>query len=760
MTYLGLALLAGVSMIVGRLVARVSRLRWLDRFHPDVLPVQAALGTAALTSLCATSSHAGLGQRRALVVVALACLGLLAWSLAGRGARPRRPPLRWWAWIPLALALGAAATVGLLPIVRFHSFSPFNDAFYYDAASDWLVDHGVSELAPRMSDQPALACVGDFQEKGVRLGTSYLQAGLTALVGASHALLLFYAVSCWGFILLAGCLYSLARAAFRLPPWLAAAAVCMAVCVPAGASHALEAGFQAQLYGLAALVTLLCFSARMLSVGHRTAAAFVLLGLLVAWQASAYSELLPVTGAVLAVWLLVAARRPSRARAPRAWAWGLATFAAACVLLGNLELVRASIALPLQASAVVGYHIDLPASSWLGVFSGCAVYPPLEGLDAPLNPLALVLGPIVPLALCLVGLARRRTRRLASGTATAIAVLALLVVYFAGFRDDPWTHDRPHTWSLLKLSEWLQPLIVVGAWAGASRWLASRGARRVAAAFALLLVLAGLPAHVFYASTLAFWPMRVFSGSDRPLDELEGLCAKMAEVSRRPMYVVTRPHLTDPSFVELLGYLTIRGRAAGLWDGCNYIYTPWVPWLAPEKTDRVPIEPDAVLLVHAPHFAIPGSMPLGCQVVAAPMPAAPVLCQVANANGLQTSEKGNPLLWIGGPPTTLVVFAPRDGRLRLDFLAHLGPDDWTTRRQLEVTSLGRTELLTIDTQLPRTQVVASLRCDVVAGVNEILVRCTDHEDPDEPARPDGRLLKLAFSQPRLSFDEPGPSGIR
>lgn len=749
MTYIGLAALAGASVITGRLLARVGRLGWLDRFHPDVLPLQAALGTAVITILCATSSHAGLSERRALVVVGLALTGLLLWSLRGRAQRPRPPRLPWSAWLPLAVALAVAAVVGLLPIAWQHSFSPFSDAFYYDAVSDWLVGHGVSEPAPCSADRPALAIVWAFQDSGMRLGSSYLQSALTAALGASHALLLFYAVSCWGFLMLAGCLYSLARGPPRLAPWVASAAVCTTVCVPAGECHALHSGFQAQLYGLSALVTLLCVSARLLRRANRTPAAMVVLGALLAWQTSVYSELLPVALAVLGTWLWVAAGRSRGGGSRSAWARPLAIFAVAVAVLGNGEIRRALLGLPLQWNAAPGFHIDLPSWAWIGLFSGTSTYPPLEGLDAPLNPLSLVVGPAVPIGLCLVWLLRRRTRQRASGTAAALAILGLLVVYFIFVRRDPWTNERPHTWSLLKLSEWAHPLIIVGAWAGASRWLRSRLAQRAAAAFALLLVVAGLPLQASYSNMLSFWPMQVFTGSDRPLDELERLCDGMAQVSRRMMYVVTRPHLTDPSFVELLGYLTIGGRAFGLWTGCRYIYTPWVPWMAPEKSDRIPNEQGAVLICHNPHFEIPGSMSLGGRVVAAPLSDEPVLCQVANANGLAVSPRGDPVIWIGGPPTTLVVFAPRDGRLRLDFRVHLGADLSSTVRHLEVTSQGRTGSWTIDTQAPLTQVAASLTCDVAAGVNEILVRCID---PDTEARPDGRVLKLAFSRPRVSFD--------
>ena len=755
MTLFGLAILATVSLAVGRLLAAASRLRWLDRTHPDVLPLHAALGTGLLMLVCAASSHAGLGQRRALLVAGLMCVALAIAARRRRSSPPRaaRPSLS--AWAPLAVALAVVAFVGLLPIWRYHAFNPCTDAFYYDSVSDWLVENGVDELAPRLTDRPPLTCVEAVQTSGVRLGSSYLQAALTAATAAPHALLVFYAVSAWGLLLLAGCAYALARGAFRLAPWLAAAAVCTLVCVPSGAVHALQTGFQAQLYGLAALVTVLAVGAHLLRRPRHPAAACVLMGGLLAWQASAYSELLPVTTAALGAWLLVAAGGRGPAPQRRKWARAVALGLAAFAVLGNLELERAVRGLLLQSDAVVGFHIQLSLGGWLGLFSGSTTYPPIDEAVLPLDPLALAIGPIVPLALCLIGLLRRRTRRLAAATLGAVAVLAALIAYFVAVSPDPWTGDRPHTWSLHKLAEWCQPLVVVGAWAGASRWLRSLRAQRVAAAVALLLVLAGLPRHDTYARIISFWPMRVFTGSDRPLDEFERLSRGMAQISRRPTYVVTRPHLTDPGFVELLGYFTIHGRTTGLWVGCPYIYNESVDWLAPERTDRVPPEADTVLLCHRPHFEIAGAMPLGAQVAAVALSDDPVLCQVASPNGLQVSGKGEPLFWIGGPPATLVVFAPRAGRVRVDFTTHFGPDDWLTSRRLEVTNRGRTESATIRLEAPRTSAAASLSCRVEPGVNEILVRCTDPPvEEGQAPRPDGRVLQLTFSRPRVAFEGP------
>ena len=256
-TFLGLSILAVLTAVLGRVVARVVRVKWLDRSHPDVLPLHAALGTAVLTCLCATCSHAGLGQSSAIWPVAGICAVLALWAV--RRAAPRRTPSggRGLAWLPLTVAIGAAVIAGLLPVVCFNSFNTLNDAFFYNAAADWLARHGVSETAPRDPMCPALAIVRELQVTGHRLGSSYLQAFVAAALRIPYSLFVFYAVSCWGFILLAASAFCLGRQVFRLSPWLCTAAVCTMVCIPAGNGQALQAGFQAQLYGLSAIIAIL-----------------------------------------------------------------------------------------------------------------------------------------------------------------------------------------------------------------------------------------------------------------------------------------------------------------------------------------------------------------------------------------------------------------------------------------------------------------------------------------------------------------------
>ena len=74
-------------------------------------------------------------------------------------------------------------------------------------------------------------------------------------------------------------------------------------------THALQAGFQAQPYGLSALVALLCVTAAMLPRQNWTIGGCVVTASLLAWQTSVYSELLPVAGVALLAWLLITALR-------------------------------------------------------------------------------------------------------------------------------------------------------------------------------------------------------------------------------------------------------------------------------------------------------------------------------------------------------------------------------------------------------------------------------------------------------------------
>src|SRR6185436_10801534 len=124
MTLGALLILALLAARVGRLVPRILRVAWLDRTHPDVLPLQAAIGTAAITLAAATASHLGLGQRGALfwLIGALVASGVAArWIRGPHSARVRTAD-----WLPLLVALAAAAFVALLPLVRLNGFNPFN----------------------------------------------------------------------------------------------------------------------------------------------------------------------------------------------------------------------------------------------------------------------------------------------------------------------------------------------------------------------------------------------------------------------------------------------------------------------------------------------------------------------------------------------------------------------------------------------------------------------------------------------------------
>jgi hypothetical protein len=753
-TLLGLLTLAGLTTLLGRLVARVARVTWLDRNHPDVLPLQAALGTAVLTCLCATASHAGLGQNRVTWLVAGICAVLVAWAARRRAPGLARPNCRSSEWLPVTVAIGAAAVVGLLPVVWLGSFSPFGDAFYYSAVADWLVRHGVAEIAPRDPMKPALAIVSTIQPSGLRLGSSYLQAFVAALLGRPHALLVFYAVSCWGFILLAACVFCLGRRVFRLSPWLCTAAVCTMVCIPVGSIQALQGGFQAQPYGLSALIALLCATARLVERRTWTPGGCIVLGALLAWQTSAYSEVLPLAGVVLIAWLAVTARRAVMRGHGRTWRRAIAVVAVSYVLLGNLEIMRAVHSIPRQLHAAVGtagWQVQVSTGKWLGLFAGTTVYPELPGPTPAAIPIAWLVVSIVILTLCIAALWRRTARPLLHTTRAATLVLGLMVVYFAFIAINASKQDAPTTMPLYKVSQWLHPLIIVSAWAGARRFLRGRRTPRVAAVVAILMVGAGLPIQIRYAE-MCSRRISGFAGSDRPLAQLERLSDNMAGLAGQQLYVVTRPQLTNPRYVELLGYFTIQGRAAGLWSGCPKICNPGIPWTRPKLTDVVPPERPLTLLCHRPFFRIPGARKFGCKVVAVPVSDAPVLCQVDNPSGWARSPEGQPSIWIGGPATTLVVFAPHAGRASLTFEARPGPALKSAQSHLAITTKGTTATETIDFgATPGTRTV-SLSFGVATGVNEISLACTDEPRRAGLSGTDPWPLMVSFADPTLSFD--------
>jgi hypothetical protein len=742
----GLALLAALTPLVGGLVARVARVRWLARLHPDVLPLQAALGTAALTCVCAILSHAGLGQQGALPVVALLSLTLAICNVLPRLRHASRPRARWSAWLPLAAVGAAAAVVGLLPPLWTRSVNVLNDAFYYDAASDWLLLHGVSEHVPRSSLHPALLIVAQLQSLSVRLGTSYLQAFLTALLGASHALLMFYSVSCWGFLLLAGSLYSFGRGVLRLRPWMAAAAVCTTLCVPASTTFALQSGFQAQLHGLTALVAILTVGARLVPRRRWTPGGAVLLATLLAWQVSVYNELLPAMAAAVLAWLAVTLQRACAKRALVAWARLVALVAGAFLVIGNFELVRAAYGLPHQLVAVVGHHIAATTEAWLGLVTGITIFAPGNDVLPGWNRLGLPGGPILPLVLCLVFLVRRRGRHLEHAAAAALLCLALAAAWYALVVPDPWSGAPPHTWSLFKLTQWMQPLVILCAWGCVGRWLGGPRAARVAAALAFLAVGTGLPQHVRYATLVSYRTMAGFAGNPRPLDSLEQLARQLRQLAGQTLYVVTRPHLTNPQYVGLLGYLSLWSPTAGLWTGCRYLDVSIHPKAA-FRTDVIPQGEPLTLLCHKPYFPIPHGRPLACSVVAVQAGRDPVLCQERFPAGLGRSPDGVPFAWIAQEPATLVVFSPRPGTLQLSFTVWAPAESASVPATLRLASAMSSSERAVHMADESGFAHVRLYCDVVAGVNEVQLTCTGLNAGVRPA--DGAVgeLRLALRAP-------------
>ena len=740
---LALALLA---VLTGRLVARLLRIAWLDRMHPDVLPLQAAIGTAAITLAAATASHLGLGQRWALVwlIGALVASGVACRRVRGSHSSSVRVAH----WLPLLVAMVAALVVALLPLVRLNAFNPFNDTCYYNAVSDWLMNHGVDERVPRDALRPVQALAALVEQTRIRLGTSYLQALITAASGVPQAIRLFPVVSGWGFVLLAGCLYSLGRRGLRMPPWLCTAAVCSAVCVPAGASHALQAGFQAQLYGTSALAALTAVMAGLVPRRRWTGGGCVLAATLLAWQTSVYSELLPVAMLVLLAWVPATVRSARRRAAWHVWCRMPLMTILAWLCLANFEALRASSAIPLQMTTVVGWHIDLHEATWLGLLTGGSILPEPHAVAPSANPMMLLGAPLVPLGLGLLVLLFGRARHLLHGPRVAIGVMALLAAWFAFVARDPWTGDHPHTWSLLKVIEWLHPFVLLAAWGGAALVLRRRLARAAAALVGIAALLWGLPLHVAYARENSCEDLAEFTLSDRPFDELTRLSNGMAALHDETLYIVTRPEYTQPRFVELLACLAPRSRVAGRWAGSHYL--DGLPGLEAEATDRLPQPGPVTLIAYRPHVPVPGARTLGAGVVAVSAGDDPLLVQIGGERLLDTAPPNKPGLRIGTAPLVLVVFAPRAGWLRIDALAErCGPATGARHVEYGMTT-GTTRYETLGFGAHARSLPLRLNVQVEPGVNEISVRCRSPAAEADDGSPSREAL-LTCSVPTLAW---------
>jgi hypothetical protein len=426
----------------------------------------------------------------------------------------------------------------------------------------------------------------------------------------------------------------------------------------------------------------------------------------------------------------------------------MALLAGVFLLVGNFELLRAAESLPNQMASTPGHHITATPLQWMGIATGSTVYAPLGGVLPDWNPLGLPAGPVLPLVLCVVFLVRRRGRHLEHGAAAALLVLALTGAWFGFVAPDPWSGTPPATWSLFKLTQWLYPLVIVCAWACIGRWLRGPRPARAAAALALLAVGAGLPMHVRYADLVSRRGVAAFAASDEPLEAMEELAGQLSQYAGQPLYIVTRPQLTNPIYVGLLAYLCEWSPTAGLWKGCPYFNQAEG---RETRTDVIPTGGRLTLLCHQPLFPIPGGRALACQVVAVPASADAVLGQVNSPAGQGRGPAGRPFAWLTAAPTTLVVFAPRRGQLQLRFSVKAQPGVPVTPVTLRLTGVTSDDTCSVEVGGAGSDVAVQLTCNVDAGVNEIRLTCLGPSGGGPEGDDGSGAVRVAFSSPQLEF---------
>ena len=403
------------------------------------------------------------------------------------------------------------------PLFRHGSFAMYNDTFLYISQAQWSQHHGFLAPAHTGGGHPAWGEVVSFQVGSLRMGASFLLGWAQAMFGAQWSLDLYPAVSAFGVIcgaLGVGAAILAACPGRWVEAWLVALAVAVTVNgFPFGAAY----GFLPQTWGLA--FASVAFGLRGLEMSTNAAPAGraawrtgLPLGICVAASMHCYWDLLPLEGPALAATYLWPwpGRNARRWRALVAACW---VPALTCLLLVNLEWIRAVKGILTNISAVVANPVDwsvpdFPAHA-LGLKS--SIWEDSRWINADAYHHLLWLGciPIVIWLLVMAGsqvpsrwrhwlrpptrLARWHGRAVIPA-AVWVLLTALLFVRFRYFVRSPW-HDHPdgwpdgvgQSWSQYKLTIWASfafITVVASAVVGLATWTRSRAVR-----WAIVLVL-------------------------------------------------------------------------------------------------------------------------------------------------------------------------------------------------------------------------------------------------------------------------------
>lgn len=465
-TLSSLAALLTLATLLGRIVATLypHRIKGPARFY--LSPV---LGLAMLTLIASmTGRILPLGNS---VIPPILIVSLLVWALIRE--QHVTDALRHALLVSVFGIFCGASVLG--PLYGFGAFNAHNDGFTYLVHANWLQEHAFNETIPVQSVTPVTTQISLYQQKGFRMGGSFLLALAQALLNlrwsyeAYPAVLIAAITAC--------CLaigFPLSRSLQPIRRSTRLALLALPAFSLGGLVFGANFGFLPQTLGLTLGAGLL------FSVGQTfrwivSAQPSVTLiartifptATLFAAAVFAYSELAPfLVVAVTGSGILLVFRRHGQARL---LLYMVLLFGLAALLL-NTELIRVYSALHTQSGAVVGSPVDWSllgyAAHSIGVHGGA-----WDGFQwtTPENAWSsfFILGiALSVLSMLIISLGRHSCAR-STMNGELLPVTLILMSFFIGlfyfryFVPSPFPKGTGQSWSEFKLADWAHPFTAV-----------------------------------------------------------------------------------------------------------------------------------------------------------------------------------------------------------------------------------------------------------------------------------------------------------
>lgn len=643
--------LAAVLTVIGRMAVLALHIDLFDGDEPEHWLAALVFGTGLTTLLCGWCAYSGLASHEYRWIV-LATLGVLLFGVICQGRASRLFPFatftRWHALVGTILLVRLG--IQLLPVLGRGCHTIISDAALYTGAAEYLSRNGFGEpIMPTLGD-PIQASMAAFHWMNHRMGPMFLHSLVVVGVPELQAFETFAVMMALGAILNLAAVYLICRWCFNLSTRDAAIGLLVIALMSHTLMDACTGSFLCQVYGTAVLGTAIACMPRLLEPARWTAGNALLVGCLLSFQMSMYSELTPVLGLAGLVWLVCGVRAAVRTKSIMQFLLFLVLCVSGLLLVGNIEIYRCwrGVQTMMELSGV-GYHIPWNKIQYAEFALGSS------GFQAPLGASfhsvkRLLCTPATLLLFAAGFMAIVRGGGIFVGV--SLGVLAVLFAFFAIFRTDPWTGVTGHSWNLFKLAKWAYPFVAAIQIAGLAWWMRA-AARSQCLRIGLTIVLCALLGTNLYQIQLGARPFGYndafrAAGGESPYTAVRGLRARLNELPGN-IYIVRVPFWHTEDYVTA-GFLHPRRTA-----------NDWLMSYEDARKSRSDASLDATNV----HYLHNGPPPFDAPLEQLPFryslldPEKPTLFRVY-AGELQFVPAPNRFLPIGSKPVTCWIFAPRE----------------------------------------------------------------------------------------------------